>query len=139
MLFERSPSVSQAPCLCLLRTTTAHVLSAEVLVPDSEAVIDFIRRMGEAKPKFAFLMRDSKDFLFLKEKVYGAAFIASPLTLSTQNVSIDAAIPPTSKTPPKDAQGWLRKKKEGKQWKKRWVKLVGNTLHYQKDPRVRAP
>lgn len=106
-----------------------------MLVPDQEAVVDFIKRMGEAKPKFAFLMRDSKDFLFLKEKVRCRPHID---THSAQNVSIDAAIPPTSKAPPaKDAQGWLRKKKEGKQWKKRWVKLVANTLHYQKDPRVR--
>ncbi len=115
-------------------------------LPDTESVGEFTRRntTSDRVLKYVILQRDSREYCFLKQKVY---FHSEKIIVCfcwlhmQQGVSVAIAAPPPpagipipSSNAGKLREGWLRKKKEGKQWKRRYVKLMEHMLTYWKSP-----
>jgi hypothetical protein len=139
-----------------------YSLHAEFLLQDTDRPAALLKS-SETALKFAFMLRSTRQFLYLKQKVFLSLKASTSVSLRFQKDQVQSSAPPACISSPvdvRDLQGYLKKKKEveamrlpffpssilclsshcfkGKLWKKRFVKLEDNILSYWKSPMVRS-
>ncbi len=102
-----------------------------------ETLSQVVKQVGAAKCGFACLTLETpRGWLFMKEKVrLIRGSIPGGLLAPAASQHVPAAVL-NVQVPRGPIQGWLKKMKQGKDWKKRWITLTDSSaVEYRAEPR----